>query len=112
LAWRFAVQKTIGAMLIEPQHPIPDDLKPNAADLRGLGAGRTVVDRRKCQKPTGLRTVFALFRQIAELRRTKITPQWYRNRHGEPPSFATLNQNPTDLGILHESEFQGFGITT
>jgi len=61
LPGRFAVQKTIGAILIDPQPPIPDDLKPTAADLRGLGAGRTVVDRRKCQKPTGLRTVFAFF---------------------------------------------------
>ena len=61
LPGRFAVQKTIGAILIEPQHPIPDDLKPNAADLRGLGAGRTFVDRRKCQKPTSLRTIFAFF---------------------------------------------------
>ena len=97
LPGRFSVQKTIGAILIEPQHPIPHNLKANAADLRGLGTGRTVVDRRTCQKPTGLRTIFGLLRQTAELKRTKIPSQWYRNRYCEPPSFAISNQNLSDL---------------
>jgi hypothetical protein len=89
---------------------IPDDLKPDTADLGRLGAGRTVVDRGKSQKPTSLRTILGLLRQTAELRRTKIPPKWYWNRHGEPPSFATLNQTGTDLGIPNESRLRGFGI--
>jgi hypothetical protein len=44
---------------VEAQHPVPDDLKPDAADLGRLGARRTVVDRRKRQKPSGLRAIFA-----------------------------------------------------
>src|SRR5665811_1233883 len=36
-----------------------------------------------------LRTIFGLLRQTTEPRRTEIPPQWYWNRHGEPPSFAT-----------------------
>lgn len=31
-AGRFAAQKSIGPMGIEPDHPVPHDLKPNAAD--------------------------------------------------------------------------------
>jgi hypothetical protein len=31
---------------VEAQHPVPDDLKPDAADLGRLGARRTVIDRR------------------------------------------------------------------
>src|SRR5450759_3770963 len=110
LAWRLAVQQTVGAPSVEPQHPVPDDLQTDAADLRCLGAGRTVVDRGKGQKPTGLWTIFGLLRQTAEARRCKIPLQWYRNRHGEPPSFATLNQIHADLGIPDESRLQGFGI--
>ena len=33
-----------------------------------------------------------------------------RNRHGEPPWFATLNQTRADLGIPNESRLQRFGI--
>jgi hypothetical protein len=47
LAWRFAVEQSAGTWRIEPHHPIPDDLKSDAADLRHSGARRTVIDRRK-----------------------------------------------------------------
>ena len=65
LPGRFAVHKTIGATRIEPQHPIPDDLKPNVANLRRLDARRTVIDRSKCQEAPGLRPVLRLLRQAA-----------------------------------------------
>ena len=55
LAWRLSVQQPIGAMRVEPQHPVPDDLYTDAADLGRLGAGRAVVDRCKSQKPTSPR---------------------------------------------------------
>ena len=42
--------------------------------------------------------------------RIEVHAQRYRNRHGEPPTFATLNQSSADLGIVEESRFQGFGI--
>ena len=47
LTRRFAVQETVGTPRVEPQHPIPDDLKSDAADLRGLYPLRAVVDRCK-----------------------------------------------------------------
>src|ERR1019366_8873524 len=49
---------------------------PNAADLRGLGAVRTVVDRCKNQKSAGLRTVFRGPRIIATNRQApRIYPR-------------------------------------
>src|SRR5262249_59471846 len=57
LTRRLAVQESVRPASVEAQHPVPDDLKPDAADLGRLGARRTVIDRRKRQKPPGLRTV-------------------------------------------------------
>ena len=57
-ARRLAVQESVRPASVEAQHPVPDDLKPDAADLGRLGACRTVIDRRKRQQPPGLRTVF------------------------------------------------------
>jgi hypothetical protein len=44
---------------IGPRHPIPNDLKRDATDLRRLSA-RPVIDRRRWQKPSRLRTIFDL----------------------------------------------------
>ena len=65
LARRFAVEQPVRTACIEPHHPVPNDLKTDAADLRRLGARRTVVDRRKRQKPSGLRSVLCLLRHAA-----------------------------------------------
>ena len=43
---RFTIQKPIRAVRIEPDHPVPDDLQTNAADLGCLGARCTVIDSR------------------------------------------------------------------
>src|SRR5258707_5744411 len=110
LAWRFAVKQAVRTACVEPQYPIPDDLKPDPADLRCLRALRTVINRRKSQKPPGLRPILRLPRQATQLHRLEIHAQRYRNRHGEPPAFATLNQSSADLGILDESRFRGLGI--
>jgi hypothetical protein len=90
--------------------PVPDDdLKPNTADPSRLGARCTIVDRRNGQKPPCLRAVLRLLRQTPQPCRTEIFPKQYR--HDEPPSFATLNQNPVDLGIAEESHFRELGIS-
>lgn len=49
---RLTIQQTV----------VPDDLKSNATDLRCLGAGRSIVDRSKCQQPPGLRSILGLIR--------------------------------------------------
>ena len=45
LARRLAITKAVGAPRVEPQHPIPDDLKPNPAELRCLCVNR-LADRK------------------------------------------------------------------
>ena len=100
MAWRWAslsldgwpgdlpFKQTVRAARVEPQHPVPDDLKPDAADLRRLGARRTVIDRRQRQKPTGLRAVFRLLRQTPQLWRIKI------RRKGIGADMANLLRSP------------------
>src|SRR4029450_12840675 len=88
---RLAVPESVRPASVEAQHPVPDDLKPDAADLGRLRARRTVIDRRKRQKPPGLRAIFASPGQTAQLRRFKILPERYRSGHDEPPLFAILN---------------------
>ena len=105
--WSLSFEGWPGALRsIRPSEPRPLNHLPsrgrsehNTADPRGLAPRRTVVDRRKRQKPTRLRSVLRLLCQSAEPRRIEIPAQRYRNRHGEPPSFATLNQSHPDSGI-------------
>src|SRR6478609_5946383 len=108
---RLSVQQTVRAALVEVQHPISDDLKPDTANHRRLSARRAIINCGERQKPTGLRAVFRLLRQTTQLGRTKISAQWYRSRHDEPPWFAMLNQTRAHPGIARESKFQGPGIT-
>jgi hypothetical protein len=89
LAWRFAVKQAGSPPRIEPHHPVPNDLKSDATDLRRLGARRTVIDRCNRQKPSSLRTILRLPRKTAQLRCLKVPAQRHRNSHDEPPSFAT-----------------------
>jgi hypothetical protein len=42
--------------------------------------------------------------------RVEISSQRNWQRHGEPPSLATLNQTKTDLEIKYESLIKGTGI--
>ena len=109
LTRRLAVQETNWPARVEPQYPVPDDLKPNATNLRRLGAHCTVIDRCKSQKPTGLRTILRLLRQPTQPRRVEILSKRYR--HDEPPAFAMLNLTCHGLGIAGELRFQGLGIT-
>src|SRR5262249_20133441 len=111
LSCRLAIQETVRTAGVEAQHPVPDDLKSDTADLGRLGARCPIVDSRECYKPASLRPVFGLPCQTANLWRIKILAQWCRSRHDEPPEFAMLNLTRLHLGIAHESQFQGLGIS-
>jgi len=97
LSRRLAVDQALRSMGVELHHPIANDLKRHPADLRRLGAPRAFVNRRQSQKPPRLRPVLRSPRRRPHHLRIKISPE--RNGHGEPPLFATLNQNPADSGI-------------
>ena len=88
LSRRLAVQETIRPTRVELQHPIPNDLKRHPADLRRLGAPRAVVNRRKSQKPTGLRPILRLLRQTTQPRRVEISSQ------GIGAAMTNLHRSP------------------
>src|SRR5271167_3797053 len=105
---RLAINQPVWPMRIELEHPVADDLKRHPADLRRLAARGAFVNRRQSQKPPGLRPVLRPLGRSSHHLSVVIAPK--RNGHGEPPLFATLNQNPAASGIPTESSLQRFGI--
>ena len=96
-AWRFEVDEPGRATFVEPQHPIPNDLKRHAAKPSRIRARATIVDRRQRQKPTSLGCVLARARQPTQAQTVKIRSQRNGCRHGKPP-FATMIQTQAPLG--------------
>src|SRR3954451_8600206 len=90
LARRLAVDQALGPMGVELYHPVAHDLQRDPADPGRLGAGCSIVDRGQGQKAPSLRAVLRRAGDRAQRIGIKVCPE--RNRHGEPPSFATLNQ--------------------
>src|SRR5208337_4498757 len=105
---RLAIDQAVGTMRIELQRPVANDLQRHPADLRSLGARRAFVDRRQRQQPPRLRPVLRTLRRGPNRRSVIIGPKRYR--HGEPPSFATLNQTAADSKSPVESCPAGLGI--
>src|ERR1700722_11351242 len=64
---------------VELHHPVPDDLKPHAGDLRRLRPRRPVVNRRQSQEPARLAAVLRFPRLAAKLGGVKILSK--RDRH-------------------------------
>jgi hypothetical protein len=80
---------------------------PIVGRLEPLGA---IINRRKSKKPTRPSPVLRLPRYRAQACSIKISPK--PNRHGEPPSFATLESDPTRFGNpAPESLSPGAGIS-
>jgi hypothetical protein len=55
------------------------------------------MDGRQGQQTPSLRRILRLPCRCSQMLRVEISPQC--DRHGEPPSFATLNQIAVSLGI-------------
>jgi hypothetical protein len=62
LAGRLAINEAIGAIRIERQHPVSNNLEPDPANLGRFAPCATIVDRRQSEKPPRLRPVFRAFR--------------------------------------------------
>src|SRR4051812_7062553 len=77
-------------MGVELHHPVAHDLHRDPADPGRRGAGCPLIDRGQRQQTPGLRAVLRRAGDRAQRMGIKVCPE--RNRHGEPPSFATLNQ--------------------
>src|SRR4051794_30597393 len=90
LAGRLAVDQALGPMGVELHHPVAHDLHRDPAEPGCRGAGCPLIDRGQGQKAPRLRAVLGRAGDRAQRLGIKVCPE--RNRHGEPPSFATLNQ--------------------
>src|SRR5271163_4014882 len=84
LPWRLAVDQAVRALRVELDHPVANDLQPDAPDLR--------------RRPQPTRAI--------------IIPKTNCCRHGEPPAIRPVQQISADSGIpLRESASAGTGIT-
>src|SRR4051794_19800772 len=77
-------------MGVELHHPVAHDLNRDPAEPGCRGAGCPLIDRGQGQQAPRLRAVLGRAGDRAQRMGIKVCPE--RNRHGEPPSFATLNQ--------------------
>jgi hypothetical protein len=57
MSGRLAINQAVRPMSVELEHPIANNLKRHAANLRRLGARRAFANRRQSQKPPGLRAI-------------------------------------------------------
>jgi hypothetical protein len=73
-----AVEKTLGAMLVEPVHPVAQRLSVHAADPRCLRPVHSVENRRDRQQTPALVRVPGGGRQSPELGRRIVRPQVHR----------------------------------
>src|SRR6476619_1443528 len=109
LTGRLAVDQPVGTTLVEFHHPVPHDLQPNPADPGRLGARSPVINRGQRQQTARLRSVLGPAGKRAHSGGIEVSPA--RNRHGEPPSFATSNLTRFPLtSPPYESPTQGLGI--
>ena len=103
-----AVDQAFRTTAVELHNPVADNLHSDTADPCGLAPRRTLVNRRKRQKPTRLRSILRALRRQAARNRIKIRPS--ATGMTNIPPFATLNQTYVALGTPNESDFQGSGI--
>src|SRR5205814_8764465 len=92
-----APHQPIRPTAVAPHPPSPNHLQRHPADPARLGPPPPVIDSGQGQKTARLCRILRTPGKRAQARRIKISPQ--RDRHGEPPSFATLNQIYAASGI-------------
>ena len=91
-----AVDQAFRTTAVELHHPVADDLHSDTADPCCLAPRRTLVNRRKRQKPTRLRSILRALRRQAARNRIKIRPQ--RDRHDEHSPVRRFESDPRRLG--------------
>src|SRR5690348_10452698 len=90
LAGRLAVDQALGSVGVELHHPVAHDLQRDPADPGRLRAACPLIDGGQRQQAPRLWVILGLTRDRAQGGGVEVSAE--RNRHGEPPSFATLNQ--------------------
>ena len=74
-AGRLPVKQALGPLGVEAQHPIPNRLQTNAADLCRRVPRATIVNHRQRQQPPNLVRVPAQTRQPSKTNAIKTLPQ-------------------------------------
>src|ERR1700730_9655615 len=92
----WAGDQPTGPWGVDLDPPPPNVLQGPPADRRRLGPPRPAIDSGQGQKTARLRRILCTPCNSAQARRIKISPQ--RDRHGEPPSFATLESDSRRSG--------------
>ncbi len=85
VAWCLAVHQAGRSLGVEGEHPVPDRLQPDPADLRRLASGPAVINCRECQQAPGLIRIVRSLRQPVHSQRAVIPSKPNRSRHGNPP---------------------------
>ena len=108
LSRSFAIDQPFRSIGVELHHPIANHLQSDAADLRRLGARGPVVDRRKSQLSSRLRTVLRSFRRRPKRARVIVIPNTNRCRHGEPSSVRSAESKiqPIRESCLNEDWYE------
>src|SRR5262245_21831490 len=83
-ARRRLVAQTFGALIVEPDHPVPERLTLHAADLRGLFARGAIEYRGNRQKSSRLPDIIRLLRNPPAAR--VVRPHRNSLSHGKHPS--------------------------
>src|SRR3984957_773936 len=109
---RLTINQAVRALRVELDHPVANDLQPDAPDPRRLSARGAVVNRRNSQKPARLRPVLRPFRRRPQPGRAIIIPKTNCCRHGEPPAVRPGRTNFSRFGNPpRESASAGTGIS-
>ena len=85
MARRLAVREPLGAMRVEPQHPVPDRLQTDPADAGCLCARAAVIDLGQCQKATPLGCALRPPSHPAQASGVIVLAKCKPRSHGESP---------------------------
>src|SRR5215217_3586188 len=84
-ASRLAVREPLGAMRVEPQHPVPDRLQTDPADAGCLCARAAVIDLGHCQEATPLGSALRPPSHPAQASGVIVLAKCKPRSHGESP---------------------------
>jgi len=99
-ARRPGVNQTIGALGVEPQNPVADNLKTDITEPSRIPTLATIVYLSQRKKPPALSRILRDLGKSTQNRPIKIIPQRIRSTHDEPPILlATSIQIFERLGI-------------
>ena len=108
---RSAVDQPVGAIGIETDHPIPDDLQTDTADPSRIATRPSLVNDGQSQEPPRLVGITRLACQTAQIINVKVSSKRNRCGHVEHPAVQhRKNHISLRVGKPRESTSARFGI--